>query len=77
MAQHGITWRTVLAYAPISNGRAERMVGTLKAAIRKTVLEIGMEWDKALTQVLYGYHRRTMKNGVLPFELMYGVPPRM
>ena len=43
MAQHGITWRTVLAYATMSNGRAERMVGTLKAAARKTVLETGME----------------------------------
>ena len=77
MARHGITWRTVLAYAPMSNCRAERMVGTLKAAVRKTVLETGMGWDQALTQVLYGYRRRTMKNGVSPFELMYGVPPRM
>ena len=24
-----------------------------------------------------GYRRRAMKNGVSPFELMYGVPPRM
>ena len=77
MAQHGITWRTVLAYAPMSNGRAERMVGTLKTAVRKTVLETGMEWDKALIQVLYGYRRRALSNGVSPFELMYGVPPRM
>ena len=77
MAQHGITWRTFLAYAPMSNGREERMVGTLKAAVRKTVLEMGMEWDKALTQDLYGYRRRTLRNGVSPFELMYGVPPRM
>ncbi|CDF33201.1 unnamed protein product [Chondrus crispus] len=77
MARHGITWRTVLAYAPMSNSRAERMVGTLKAAVRKTVLGTGMEWDEALTQVLYGYRRRAMKNGVSPFELMYGIPPRM
>ena len=65
--QHGINWRTVLAYAPMSNGRAERMVGTLKTAIRKTVLKTGMEWDKALIQVLYGYRRRALGNGVLPF----------
>ena len=38
MAQNGITWRTVPAYAPMSNGTADRMVGTLKAAVRKTVL---------------------------------------
>ena len=77
MAQHGITWRTVLAYAPISNGRAERIVGTLKTAVRKTVVETGMEWDKALIQVFYGYRRRTLSNGVSPFELMYGVPHKM
>ena len=77
MAQHCITWRTVLTYAPMSNGRAEKMVGTLKAAVCKAVLEIGMEWDKAITEVLYGYRRRAMKNGVSPFESLYGVPPRM
>ena len=49
MAQHGITWRTILSYAPIYSDRAERMVGTLKAAVRKTFLETGMKWDKALT----------------------------
>ena len=77
MAQHSITWRTVLAYAPMCNGRAERMVGTLKTTVRKTVLETGMEWDQALIQILYGYRRRALSNGVSPFELMYGVPPRM
>ena len=47
MAHHGITWCTVLTYAPMSNGRAERMVGTLKPAVRDTVLETGMEsWTK-------------------------------
>ena len=77
MARHGITWRTVLANAPMSNGKAERMVGTLKAAARKTVLDTEMEWDKALTQVLYGYRRCALRNGVSPFELMYGVPLQM
>ena len=76
MVQHGINRRTVLAYAPMSNGRAERMVGTVKTAVRKTVLETGMEWDKALIQILYGYCGRALSNDVSPFELMYGVPPR-
>ena len=77
MAQHGINWRTVLAYAPTYSGRAERLVGTLKAAVRKTVLESVIELENALTQVLYGYRRRAMKNGVSPFESMYGVPLRI
>ena len=68
MGPHGITWRTVLAFAPMSNGRAERMIGTLKTAVRKTVLETGMEWGKALTQVFYEYHRRALSDGVSPFS---------
>ena len=77
MAQNGTTWRTVLPYSPMSNGIAEKMVGTLKASVCKTVLETGKKWDKALTQVVYGYRRYALRNGVSPFELMYGVPPRM
>ena len=53
MAWHGITWRTVLANVPMCNGRVEGMFGPLKAALHKTVLQTGTEWDKALTQVLY------------------------
>lgn len=34
MKVNGTTWKTVLEYAPISNGRAERMVGTLKSAVK-------------------------------------------
>ena len=68
MAQHDITWPTVLAYAPMSNGRSEGMVGTLKPAVRNTVLETSMEWDKALIQVLYGYRRRALSNGVSLFR---------
>lgn len=52
MARHGITWRTFLAYFPLSNCRAERMVGILKAAVRKKVLKTGMAWDGAFTEVL-------------------------
>ena len=36
LPRRNISWRTVLAYAPMSNGKAERMVGTIKRAIRKT-----------------------------------------
>ena len=37
LAKSNIGWRTVLAYAPMSIGKAERMVGTIKRAIRKTL----------------------------------------
>ena len=77
MEAKGICWKTVLAYAPMSNGRAERMVGTLKRAISKIVFAGQEEWESTLPRVLYGYCRRRMAQGAAPFELMYGVPPRM
>lgn len=30
MKEHGIRWTAVASYAPMSNGKAERMVGTIK-----------------------------------------------
>ena len=76
MARFGIKWRTVLAYAPMSNGKAERMVGTLKRGVKKTVVAAQRDWAEALPGVLYGYRRRRMASGASPFELMYGVKPR-
>ena len=74
---NGIEWKRVLAYAPMSNGRAERMVGTLKKAVRKMVLGQGVSWEKSLPKVLFGYRRRRLAGGVSTFELMYGVPLRI
>ena len=76
MARFGIKWRTVLAYAPMSNGKAERMVGTLKRGVKKTVVAAQRDWAEALPGVLYGYRRRRMASGASPFEFMYGVKPR-
>ena len=79
LAKTNIGWRTVLAYAPMSNGKAERMVGTIKRAIRKTLLGKGSpasEWEAILNQVLYGYRIREMEGGLSPFELMYGIAPK-
>ena len=77
LAHHGIKWRPVLAYAPMSNGRAERMVGTIKRSLGKTAYRNRKKWDLEVPFVVYGYRRRQMAEGSSPFELMYGVPPRM
>ena len=77
LAHHGIKWRPVLAYAPMSNGRAERMVGTIKRSLGKTAYRNRKKWDEEVPFVVYGYRRRQMSEGFSPFELMYGVPPRM
>ena len=79
LGKRSIGWRTMLAYAPMSNGKAERMVRTIKRAIRKTLLgkgSLASEWGAILNQVLYGYRIREMKGGLSPFELMYGIGPK-
>ena len=79
LARRNIGWRTVLAYAPMSNGNAERMVGTIKRVIRKTLLGKGSppsEWEAILNQVLYGYRICEMEGGLSSFELMYGIAPK-
>ena len=77
MDEHGTQWKTVMAYAPVSNGKAERMVGTMKRSITKTVLQSKQEWDQVIDQVVYGYRRRRNSNGFSPYQLMYGHPPRI
>ena len=75
--QQGISWKTVLSYAPMSNGRAERMVKTVKSGVAKFVLDRGDYWDIHVRQIVYGYRRRPLASGYSPFELMYGIAPRM
>lgn len=78
MSCQGIAWKPVLAYASMSNGKAERMVGTIKRSIRKTLLGHGAatcKWESALKQILYGYRRRRLSEGFTLFALMYGVKP--
>lgn len=41
MAKNGSDWKTVLAYAPMPNGRAERMVGTMKRRVSRLVEDVG------------------------------------
>ena len=79
LAKRNIGWRAVLAYAPMSNGKAERMVGTIKRAISKTLQGKGSpasEWEEILNRVLYGYRIREMEGGLSQFELMYGIAPK-
>ena len=56
------------------------MVGTLKRSIRKAILGAApatVRWEDALRHALYGYRHRKMAVGLSPFELLYGVLPRM
>lgn len=77
MKEQGTTLHTVSAYAPISNGRAERMVETIMEALGRVMNECQQEWDEAVESVLFGYRSRPALNGQISFELYYGVKPRI
>ena len=66
MVENSIKWKTVLAYAPMSNGRAERMVGTLKSCIGRLCEGNPADWMRKVDQAVYGYRRRAMESGVPP-----------
>lgn len=53
------------------------MVGTIKGAMNKMGICDWKEWKASIAWVLYGYHHRPLISGALPFELLYGVSPRM
>lgn len=45
MKSHEISLKNVLAYAPMSNRRAQRMVGKIKKVIGKLVVASDGEWE--------------------------------
>lgn len=49
----GSRWKTVLAFAPMSNGRAERMAGTIKKGVEKFVGSGSDGWDTAVQIVVF------------------------
>lgn len=59
-------WKTVLEYEPMRNGRAERMVETLKEAVKRLLLSSGVSWDVALSQAVYGYRGRNVSGKRYP-----------
>lgn len=51
-------WKTVLAYAPMSNGMSERMIATVKKCVGRIVLSNPSDWPTDVPQCLFGYPRR-------------------
>lgn len=72
-ANQGIEWNTVLSYAPMWNGQAERMVHTVKASVSRIFQDHEKDWAKIIRRFVYGYSRRPLVSNCSPFELMYGV----
>lgn len=61
MKECGTQRKTVLAYAAISNGRPERMVGTLKRSVARLVVAGGKGWDAAASLVVFWYCQRSLR----------------
>lgn len=73
----GTSWMTVLAYAPMTYGRAERMVGTSKRSAGRVVAKRKEQWDRAVHFAMSGYRRRKLSSGRSSVEFLFGVKPRM
>lgn len=70
-------WKTVEEYAPTTNGRAERMFGTVKKSIRTYLLNEVLNCVQEVPQIPNGYGRRSIAGDLSHFQLMYGVVPRI
>lgn len=77
MEKHSIDRKSVLPYAKMENGRAERMVGIMKHAIKRSVVQNGDDWARAMPKVIPIYRRRDRVDVSLPFRLIYGIEPKM
>lgn len=61
----------------MSNGKVERMIGNVEAAVKRRVLQDGEDLDSVLWKSEFGYRCRSRFGGVPPYEIMFGSPPRL
>ena len=60
-------------YDPQMDGLDERFNQTLKAMLRKTVNQVGKDWDRLVPNLLFAYREVPQAStGFSPFELLYG-----
>lgn len=73
LERHKIQRSRVAAYVPQANGRAERMICTMKHALTKILAEDKEEeWDEEVPQIERTYRTRRGKDRNSPFLLMFG-----
>lgn len=61
----------------MSNGSADRMVVTIKTAVKKLVLSNLGPFNAALVQLAYVYHFRNMMGRKHLFKIIYRVPHKI
>lgn len=73
----GINMKKHCSYSPKSVGLIERMNGTIKCRLRKTHISTGRNWVQCLPIVLMTIRITPDKDGLSPFEKVFGRPYRM
>lgn len=77
MREVGKTWKLVLAYATMSNGKQDQMAATIKKAVGRLVYRSPTDWWKVYANVVFGNRHRTPENKKYPFELLCGGKNRL
>lgn len=66
-------FKVTAAYSPQSNVRAERMIQTLKGAVKRMLVDTQADWGELLPLIVNSISARQAKDGYSPYELMFGV----
>lgn len=61
--KRGIEWKPVLAYAPMSDGRARRMVGNIKKSVGRLFDGSERSWEEQLNKAIYVYRGHPLEVG--------------
>lgn len=77
MKKNGIIWTTIRSYAPMTNGKTERMVQNIQNKREQDVRRLKDRLGRVFSSFVYGIRRRLHSEGVLPSELIFGVVPSM
>ena len=64
--------RLTSSYNPRTNGKDERMIGTIEAGIEKKCESKGAERDTVIPHILIGYREHQDCYGLSQFEIMLG-----
>ena len=77
MQQLGIRHITTRPVAPWTNGRAERMVRTVKACLKRTMASRGNpDWEQLLPWLQAAINGTISRStGFAPHEVLFGEPP--
>lgn len=68
--------KQIAVYIPQSNGRAERMVQSMKAAMKRMTVESPTEWNEELWIIEHLYPEWKMNDGFSSYYVMFEVASR-